>query len=471
MFRLLCCSLMVAALVGCGPSMLSCETDLDCGDTGYCVSSVCVARNSKPDAGADAGVDAGVVEPMRDAGTIVDAGTVADAGFDAGVEPECELHDTRNCCGGRGEQTCVQVDGGLAWDECDATKTAESCNGVDDDCDGTIDDELNWVAPDGGVVSSLECSIGVGACASNGVFVCNSSGLPVCGAATIQPTSEVCDSIDNDCDGTTDEGTTVTCLADADNDRYASASAVELQLCPDSNRNDWGNCPSGFVAPTASVAVDCDDTSATAFRNVSVRTDGDGDAYCVGAAFSTCVGATIPSGLRLPTSCESTDDCNDAAPTVFRYADTRPDNDGDGYCKGEAATTCIGAAAPSGRKIATECVATDDCDDNSSEVFRFEMTRKDSDNDTYCTDAAVNSCIGNGAPAGRRIQANCGVTDDCDDNLSSAYRWASVKKDVDGDQYCAGNATNLCIGATPPATWRIASTCLVGDDCGDTNPL
>jgi len=73
---------------------------------------------------------------------------------------------------------------------------AERCNGADDDCDERIDEGF-------GVGAS--CSIGVGACARAGVVVC-AEGEGRCDGEPGAPREEVCDGVDGDCDGRTDEG-------------------------------------------------------------------------------------------------------------------------------------------------------------------------------------------------------------------------------------------------------------------------
>jgi len=82
---------------------------------------------------------------------------------------------------------------------CDAKPgdpTAELCNGIDDDCDELIDEEF----PVG-----ESCVVGVGACVNNGLYACANDGSATCDATPGEPAGEVCDLLDNDCDGVVDE--------------------------------------------------------------------------------------------------------------------------------------------------------------------------------------------------------------------------------------------------------------------------
>ncbi|MDI1449452.1 MopE-related protein [Polyangium sp. 6x1] len=78
--------------------------------------------------------------------------------------------------------------------------SAEICDGIDNDCDGTVDESPFGVGTPCGN-NQLPCMTGLTACV-NGALVCQGG---------VQPSAEVCDGKDNDCDGSIDE----TPLADA----------------------------------------------------------------------------------------------------------------------------------------------------------------------------------------------------------------------------------------------------------------
>lgn len=72
-------------------------------------------------------------------------------------------------------------------------------------CDN-VDNNCNGQIDEGFNVGQ-NCSAGFGECARTGVFVCKQDGSGTqCNATPGTPTTEICDGKDNDCDGLTDEG-------------------------------------------------------------------------------------------------------------------------------------------------------------------------------------------------------------------------------------------------------------------------
>jgi hypothetical protein len=110
------------------------------------------------------------------------------------------------CAGGSRARECKAGEWGQ-WSECSTSDRAieEICgNGVDDDCDGTVDSDAAGLGD--------KCDNGlVGACHQEGKYECVEGGRLVCSAKPLDPSEEICNGIDDDCDGTVDEGVTNAC--------------------------------------------------------------------------------------------------------------------------------------------------------------------------------------------------------------------------------------------------------------------
>ena len=100
---------------------------------------------------------------------------------------------------GRGVRRCTEAGDATACDAVLQPGGAERCNGIDDDCDGRSDEDFAELG--------APCEGGVGVCVRAGGLVCSADGAgTVCGAMPGAPEEERCNTRDDDCDGTVDEG-------------------------------------------------------------------------------------------------------------------------------------------------------------------------------------------------------------------------------------------------------------------------
>ncbi len=111
--------------------------------------------------------------------------------------------DKRNiyCLNGtkKGLRECIDFDGQLKWSDCIPLRVEkELCDGLDNNCNGEIDEK--W--PE----KNNACTKGKGQCQKMGFWKCNAShtGL-ICTAQPGKAKEEICDGLDNDCDGLIDE--------------------------------------------------------------------------------------------------------------------------------------------------------------------------------------------------------------------------------------------------------------------------
>ena len=148
----------------------------------------------------------------------------------------------------------------------------EVCDGVDNDCDGTID-----VDPVSGGTTYYfdfdgdgygDAAYAVVSCTPIDEYVTNADDCDDTNASISPIAAEVCDGVDNDCDGLLDEsGVEPTWYEDADSDGYGNADVSLIQCA----------APSGYTADD----TDCDDTDSTVFPTAvddydSVDSDCDG---------------------------------------------------------------------------------------------------------------------------------------------------------------------------------------------------
>ena len=302
---------------------------------------------------------------------------------------------------------------------------SEVCNGFDDDCNGLTDDEdpavdlssaTTWHADEDGdgfgdaESTSLACN------EPESGFVLDASDCDDTDAQRYPDAPEVCDAVDNDCDGLVDDDdptvdltTGSTYFPDLDADGYGDPDgSVEACALPSGLVTDSTDCDDtdSTIHPDAtevcdSVDNDCDADIDDADGDVDLSTgiatylDRDGDGFGdADSAIQECA----------PSSGRTTDatDCNDADPTIHPSAtevcnevdddcdadiddadadlDTSTaetwylDADADGY--GDPTSTTLACEVPSGYVD-----NGDDCDDSGFADYDGDLVQDCDDDD------------------------------------------------------------------------------------------
>jgi hypothetical protein len=281
-----------------------------------------------------------------------------DGMVDEGLSRRCGF-DRGICIAG------VELCAAGTWGSCDGAvlPVAEVCNGLDDDCDGMTDELV-----------TRACGTDVGACVA-GTETCAGGAFGAC-AGSIAPIDEVCNGEDDDCDGTTDEGLVRGCGTDV------GECVAGTETCRDGS---WGAC-AGSVGPAAErcdgrLDESCDGTvdegcacttGATRACGTDVGRCVAGSQTCDGAGmWGACAGSTDP---RTETCDGTDDDCDgmlDEGCECITGA-TRPCGTDVGECVAGRETcdvagrwgVCAGSTGP-----ATEIcnMRDDDCDGASDE--------------------------------------------------------------------------------------------------------
>jgi hypothetical protein len=174
-----------------------------------------------------------------------------------GTMRACGLTDVGLCSFGTEKCTAQGV-----WSTCDGAvfPTAELCDSRDNDCDGVSDETFENLGQ--------QCTVSVGQCSKIGTYECSPGGeLLFCSLAAGLPISELCNGVDDDCDGIIDEenvcgpsctdecilgvkecsGTGYHLCDNFDNDPCSEWSAV--YYCPQGNVCQNNTCVSSSPSP------------------------------------------------------------------------------------------------------------------------------------------------------------------------------------------------------------------------------
>lgn len=288
-----------------------------------------------------------------------------------------------------------------------ATEVCDASN-VDEDCDGSADDDDTSVAsagfttfhPDADTDGYGDGASSLAACDSPSGYTTDAADCDDGNSAINPDATEICDAAntDEDCDGDADDADTSvdpagfsTAWRDADDDGYGDATGT-TSAC------DLG---SGYVSD----GTDCD--------------DGDANIH--------------PGGTERCDAADADEDCNGVADDAAALGQSTfyIDYDADGF--GSTRYTTTACDAPSGYTTTTT-----DCDDARADVYPGAVERCDADD-------ADEDCDGD--------------AEDADASVSGQTAWFA---DADSDDF--GDAAEGIVACDAPLGYVD-----VADDCDDTN--
>lgn len=226
-------------------------------------------------------------------------------GLTDSADPDMQViacNNQNGVCGGSMRPPSLCVAG--QWQACGTTQYAShsvhyqagretGCDGRDNDCDASTDEDFTYTALDGSQVVGANKSCGVGVCAG-GTTVCGANNTLVC-TGDSRLVAETCDGADNDCDGRVDSLDSSLILVPCQNQTGVCANSVRpASLCAS---GAWQNCGAAqFAAHTNYYEVTetlCDgrdnDCSGQTDNNLTPPLNSNQNGVCAGTT-RTCAG-------------------------------------------------------------------------------------------------------------------------------------------------------------------------------------
>ncbi|HQP36902.1 MAG TPA: putative metal-binding motif-containing protein, partial [Polyangiaceae bacterium] len=377
------------------------------------------------------------------------------------------------------------------WGQCVGAvpPAIEVCNGgIDDDCKGDGDalaSDKPMVCADADGDSYCQeqtCktseSCGVSAGWNLGSVCAGKSEPAFCdGNDAANPgIPEVCNGVDDDCDGTTDEGVKTEYWFDDDDDNHAPAGVAAVSACapPAVCPSEVPSCSNPSRWKTGLTPDDCNDGDPTCFPGSPDSPTCDGkDHDCDGKANTGC---GCQNGATQTCYESETNVCNkqvvtcvdgkwpECPPPVYK-TEYCEDKDGDGHCS----LNCQPACSSPGGVWKSGC-PKDDCNDDAATIYPGYPESPTCDGTDHDCDGTPNE--GCACTTGTTSTCHAGNSSVCNQDVitCSGGQWPACPNpiykqeyclDADGDSHCTTSCQMAC---SAPAKHKPSCA---KDDCDD----
>ncbi len=252
-----------------------------------------------------------------------------------------------------------------SWGACQTH--SEECNGRDDDCDGVCDNGFECCQG-----TSESCTT---SCGSQGSHICSGS----CTWGTCLPPAEVCNGVDDDCDGQTDEGH----RADLDHVTYATLQGYQSLCAP----GGWGlYCNSAVHRYCRDEASPCHISGFGPIEHTQT------EFYLVCVADAELVETTYATLTAEDSDCNSSVGGADVCYSAIHR-----------YCAHHGHVSGFGPVESSGENVSFACVNSATVVHSTYTVLSSYLSSCDGTHQTYgpeCNAAINRYCQGNGYVSG-----------------------------------------------------------------------
>lgn len=386
--------------------------------------------------------------------------------IDEDFGPGTPCVDGVGTCAAAGQIAC-NAEGGAVCSARPGEPRAESCNGLDEDCDGSVDEDFRL---------DEVCLVGLGACLRVGRTTCR-GGESTCDAEPGRPAPETCDGTDEDCNGFADD------VAGLGEPCFVGVGACRtrgLQYCDPGRFQPSCAARPGAPQPERCNEIDddCDGQTDEDFALGSPCQDGVNACTQVGEVICNRAGAPICS-VEVPDPREelcngADDDCD--GPIDEGFAVDEACTVDIGACAREGRWTCepqggVVCDAVPGRPDVETCEGTDqDCDGRTDEDFQVGTACEVGVG--ACARSGRTVCHGPGsagcdAVPGAAAQETCNRRDeDCDGRIDEGM--GCIFLAAGGDHVCAlRSGVVKCWGYNNDGQLGVGDVARRGDDPGE----